>query len=69
MTFNIAVSSLELVNSAAMFPADSSVFEITASPRHRVSVLLCSGGEGLEPFATHIIIFVKEFPRLDSNQP
>jgi hypothetical protein len=29
-------------------------------PRHRVSVLLGSGGEELEPFATHIvIIFIK----------
>jgi hypothetical protein len=32
MTFSIAVSSLELVNSGAMLPADSSVLEITASP-------------------------------------
>jgi hypothetical protein len=36
MTFSIAVSSLVLVNSKAMFPADSSVLEITASPRHSV---------------------------------
>jgi hypothetical protein len=32
MTFSITVSSLELVNSGAMFPANSSVFEITAPP-------------------------------------
>jgi hypothetical protein len=36
MTFSITVSSLELVNSGAMFPANSSVFEITASLHHRV---------------------------------
>jgi hypothetical protein len=50
MTFNITVSSLELVHSGAMLPADSSVFEITATPPpHRVSILLFSGVRGSNP--------------------
>ena len=64
--FSITVSSLELVNSGAMLPADSSVFETTAFPLHRVSVLLCSGVRDSNP-SPHTLFF-SQFPWLDSNQ-
>jgi hypothetical protein len=58
MTFSITVSSLELVNSGAMFPADSSVFEITASLCHRVSLVLGTGVRDSNPSPHTLSLFL-----------
>jgi hypothetical protein len=59
LAFNITASSLELANSGAIIPAKSSVYT-TGFTDQRVSFLLCSGVRELNPFATHVSIFVSQ---------
>jgi hypothetical protein len=54
LAFSITTSSLELVNSGAIYTADRSVL-ITGSPDKMASVHFVWWEEGVEPFATHII--------------
>jgi hypothetical protein len=70
MTFSITVSSLELVNSRAMFTADSCFFKLLLPPATGFPSFLCSWVRDSNPSPhTHIIIiFVKMSPSLDSNQ-
>jgi hypothetical protein len=65
LAFSITASSLELANSGAIFPADSSI-STTSYPVQRVSFVLYSGMRAWNP-PPHTFLFV-EFPGLDSNQ-
>jgi hypothetical protein len=61
LAFNITASSLELANSVAIIPAESSV-QTTGFPRSEGFLsFLCSGVRESNPFATHtLLLFVSQ---------